>query len=391
MKRSLVSASVVLSMIMIFIVTPSYAQEGKRGPIKLGAINNLTGPLAALGVEIIDGIKFALEEAKWQVAGRKVELIVEDSGTDLGLAKDKARKLVELDGVCAIFNPLLSTHSGPIAPYCAEKKVINLPPRNTPIEYVENEYYFLPVGTLQRSTCNLGLYSYDQMGARTCSSIELESQAGYGWHEGFVKAFEAKGGKMIQTQYAPRETTDFAPYLTRLKKADVALLHMAGAPSFRLVKQYHEFGLWDKMPVITYEGGFVMEEFLDKYGDPAIGIIVSDTYSPTIETDLNRKFVKAFQQHYGKVPFAMHYCGYLSTIIVLAALKATDGDTTPEKLYKAMKNVSIETPTGHFEFGPRRCGRPNIYVFKVVKEDGKFRYKALQIYRASELAKYFPD
>lgn len=391
MKERLLFVLVVMIGIMFLTTVPSYAEEAKKEPIKLGAIQNLTGPLTALGIEIIDGHKFALEEVDWKIAGRKIELKVEDSGMDVGLAKDKARKLVELDGVCIIMSPVLSTHVGAMAPYLAEKKVINIGPQSQPVEYKKFEYYFMGMSTQPRLASTMGLYAAEQMRARTCSSIELESQAGYEWHRGFKKTFEAKGGKLIQTQRAPRRTTDFAPYLSRLKKADVALLHQPGAPSFRLVKQYHEFGLWNKMPVITYEGSFVLEEFLDKYGVPCVGIILSDFYSPHIETDLNRKFVKGFQQHYGKTPSAFHYVGYFSTIIALAALKATGGDTTPEKLYEAMKNVSMETPTGPFKFDRRRCGLANTYIFQVVKEGSKFRYKQLHLYPASETAKYFED
>ena len=64
-----------------FLTTPSMAAEAS-GPIKIGALLPLTGALLHQGPKARDGIQWALDDAKWQVAGRKIELILEDSATD---------------------------------------------------------------------------------------------------------------------------------------------------------------------------------------------------------------------------------------------------------------------------------------------------------------------
>src|SRR5574341_919204 len=79
---------------------PSFGQgTAPAAPIKIGALLPLTGALMNQGPHVRAGIQLALEHYGYEVAGRKVELIIEDSATDPTTALDKARKLVERDNV----------------------------------------------------------------------------------------------------------------------------------------------------------------------------------------------------------------------------------------------------------------------------------------------------
>jgi branched-chain amino acid transport system substrate-binding protein len=69
--------------------TTSAAASG--GTIKIGALLDFTGPVAELGPIFQMGIEAALEEANYTVAGKKVELIIEDSATSVDTAVAKAK------------------------------------------------------------------------------------------------------------------------------------------------------------------------------------------------------------------------------------------------------------------------------------------------------------
>jgi branched-chain amino acid transport system substrate-binding protein len=62
-------------------------------PIKIGVMYPLTGPMAMTGQNMINTTKFAFNEINYEIAGRKVELIFEDSATSPQMSVDKARKL----------------------------------------------------------------------------------------------------------------------------------------------------------------------------------------------------------------------------------------------------------------------------------------------------------
>jgi branched-chain amino acid transport system substrate-binding protein len=66
---------------------------------------------------MLNGIELALEEAGKQAAGRKIEMIVEDTETIPATALTKSRKLVEKDGVQVVAGGLLASTGYALAPY----------------------------------------------------------------------------------------------------------------------------------------------------------------------------------------------------------------------------------------------------------------------------------
>ncbi len=74
-----------------------------QAPIKIGFLAPLTGAFAQIGKDLVNGSDLYLDEIGHQVAGRKIEVIVEDTQGDPSTALTKARKLVEQDKVKAKF------------------------------------------------------------------------------------------------------------------------------------------------------------------------------------------------------------------------------------------------------------------------------------------------
>ncbi len=75
------------------------AQGADQGPIKVGFLAPLTGTWAQSGQEMVVGAKLFLESINYTVAGRKIELIIEDEGAAASTAITKARKLINHDKV----------------------------------------------------------------------------------------------------------------------------------------------------------------------------------------------------------------------------------------------------------------------------------------------------
>ena len=70
-----------------------------QGPIRIGFISPLTGAIAAAGKDMYSGCELYWQEHGWQMAGRKVEVVLEDNEGNPATALVKARKLVENDHV----------------------------------------------------------------------------------------------------------------------------------------------------------------------------------------------------------------------------------------------------------------------------------------------------
>ena len=87
-----------------------------KNEIVVGSIQDLSGPLASFGKPLRDGMILRVEQANAQggVHGRKIRLVVEDSGYDTKKAVLAGDKLVSSDKVFAVLgtlgaSPALST------------------------------------------------------------------------------------------------------------------------------------------------------------------------------------------------------------------------------------------------------------------------------------------
>ena len=94
--RKLLALSLVLVVALLVVPAPAPAQ---KGPIKIGLLMPETGPLAANGKDMANGIQLFFEEQGWKLAGREVKLITEDDEGKPPTGLAKARSLVESQGV----------------------------------------------------------------------------------------------------------------------------------------------------------------------------------------------------------------------------------------------------------------------------------------------------
>src|ERR1700674_3185448 len=102
---------------------PSIAQNA---PIKIGLLTVKTGPLAAGGVHIEEGITAYLKDKDFTLSGRKIELIVADTGGNPAGAKNKASELVERDKVDIVLGPFAAFELLATMDYLAQQKMPTL-------------------------------------------------------------------------------------------------------------------------------------------------------------------------------------------------------------------------------------------------------------------------
>src|SRR3954471_12260248 len=75
---------------------PSFAQAG---PMRLGLMTVKTGPLASGGIDMERALVQYLKERNNAMGGRKVELLVGDSGGVPAQSRTKTQELVERDKI----------------------------------------------------------------------------------------------------------------------------------------------------------------------------------------------------------------------------------------------------------------------------------------------------
>ena len=94
------------SLVLCFALCFPLLAHAQSDPIRIGFLTVRTGPLAAGGKQMEEGIQLFLKERNYTIAGRKVELIIADTGGNPAGAKTKTQELVERNRVHVVIGPL---------------------------------------------------------------------------------------------------------------------------------------------------------------------------------------------------------------------------------------------------------------------------------------------
>ena len=125
---------------------PSIAQNK---PIRIGLLTVKTGPLAQGGIQMEQGTNLFLKDRNNMLAGRKVELMVGDTGGNPAGTKTKAQELIERDNVDMIFGPLAAFELLAISDYVAAHKtpILSLAAAEDMTQRKPNPYFVRASGT----------------------------------------------------------------------------------------------------------------------------------------------------------------------------------------------------------------------------------------------------
>ena len=96
MDRRQFLKSTALTLSAAALGVPVAAQAAR---IKVGVLAPLTGVVASGGREMVEGTQFWFDHINNEIAGRKVELVIEDDASNPDVALQKARRLVEQTNV----------------------------------------------------------------------------------------------------------------------------------------------------------------------------------------------------------------------------------------------------------------------------------------------------
>jgi branched-chain amino acid transport system substrate-binding protein len=342
------------------------------GPITIGVLAPSTGPFATYARDIIDGARLYSDEVGGQLGRRKLELVVEDYQTKPDVALTKIRKLVERDRAQAIVGLVLSAAALAVKDYVNTQKVPLLISGFAVAESLtlqSNPYVFRLTYSAAMTGAPIGQWTYRQLKARKAAIIASDSVGPLELMMAWARAFEESGGKIVQEIYPPLGTADMAPWVSKLRQdVDVIGVQTVGADGVRFVKQYQEYGLKGKIPVVDASVGVSEISLLPAAGDAAVGVYNSQPYQYTIDTPRNRKFVRAFRAKFGRDPGSPAAFTYAAMAAIDQAVRATGGHIEDsEKFVEALRKTDVEAPQGRVRFDRYQNVVSDIYISRIDK------------------------
>src|SRR6266850_2269151 len=327
----MIRPAAVIVLVLLLLAGPVAGAES----IRVGYLGPLTGIFAAAGKDMLDGLKMAFEQANYEVAGRKIELIEEDDEGNPATAQAKYRKLISQDRIHVLDGVLLSNIGYALVPNIERDRLPSLF-LTTPDEITKRKaakYVIRSNFAASQPMHALGDYAARTLKYRRVAAIAMDNNFGHEGIGGFQRVFEDAGGRVVQKTWAPLNTMDFAPYLTQVPRdVDAVVQVFVAGQAVRFAQQYGESALKDKLPLIG-TGVFTDESALRSMSDEAIGIIGTSIWSPTLDNPANRAFMKIAEAKVKRTPSYFHAVMYSSGRWILEAARALGGDLADRDRY----------------------------------------------------------
>jgi branched-chain amino acid transport system substrate-binding protein len=355
--------------------------------IRLGFLTINSGALAAGGKQMEEGLRLFLKERNNMIAGRKVELIVADTAGQPAVTKSKAQELVEKDKVHVIIGPLAAFEALAIDDYIRKSETPIISPSAAAEDLTQrkpNPWFVRAVGTSAQANHAMGEYAAKDLKYKRVAVIADDFAFGHETVSGFQRVFEENGGKVVQKLWSPLNVADYGTYISQIKPdVDAVFAGFAGGNGIKFLKQYKEYGLQGKIPVLA-SMTTVDEGILKSMGDEALGVISAGWYTATLNNPNNKKFAAEMNRDYKHDPGYYSVGAYGAALMLEQALKDVKGKIEDKPAFMAaLRKVQLTNdPRGKLTLDA--LGQPvmDIYIRKVAKVNGKLVNSVVKTYPA---------
>lgn len=374
-----------LSMTLLAGVVSASALAAESDPIRVGFLTIKSGALAAGGKQMEDGLRLFLKERNNMIAGRKVELFVGDTAGQPAVTKTKAQEMVEKNKVQVIIGPLAAFEALAVDDYIRSTETPTISPSAAAEDLTQrkpNPWFVRAVGTSAQPNHPLGDYAAKTLKYKRIAIIADDFAFGHEIAAGFQRAFEDAGGKVVQKLWSPLNVADYGTYIGQIKPdVDAVFAAFAGGNGIKFLKQYNEYGLKAKIPLLGAMTT-VDEGVLKSMGDEALGVVSSGWYTATIDNPNNKRFVSGIRRDYQQDPGYYSVGAYGAALMLEEALKTVKGKIEDKTAFMAaLRNVQVASdPRG--TIGLDALGNPemDVYIRKVERKEGRLVNSVVQVY-----------
>ena len=353
-----------------------------QATIKVGILHSLSGTMAISETTLKDVMLMLIEEQnkKGGVLGKKLEAVVVDPASNWPLFAEKARQLIAVDKVAAVFGCWTSVSRKSVLPVFEELNSILFYPVQYEGEESSKNVFYTGAAPNQQA-----IPAVDYLAKEEKVQRWVLAGTDYVYPRTTNKILEAylksKGVKDedIMINYTPFGHSDWQNIVASIKKFGTAGKKTAvvstinGEANVPFYKELGNQGLKaTDIPVVAFSVG--EEELAGIDTKPLLGHLAAWNYFQSVENADNKAFIakwQAFTKNAKRVtndPMEAHVIGF--AMWIKAVEKA--GTTDPAAVIDAMIGISVPNLTGGFS-----AMMPNHHITKPVligevKGDGQF-------------------
>ncbi|WP_027175784.1 branched-chain amino acid ABC transporter substrate-binding protein [Desulfovibrio aminophilus] len=360
----------VLSLALaVLLAAPAAALAADA--LKIGTLSPLTGPYAADGNDIANGVRAAVEVVKDQggIPGYKdIVVQAEDSICDPRQAVAAANKLIN-EKVSAVVGAYCSSATIPASEALAEVDIVMITPASTSEKVTERglKYMFRTCGRDDDQSKVAIKFIKEFLKGGTVYIVDDKTTYSQGLADNLEKLANAQGVKVLGHEHVNQGDKDFSAVLTKVKAANPAVFYVSlqnSASGALMLIQAKRMGITAK---ILAQDAVYHPQLMEIAKDAAEGVFLTFGFIDR-ETPAYKTFYAKYQPKYGE-PGAYSAYSYDSAMAYLMAVKAV-GSTDPAKIREAMLKNKFQGASKKINYLESGDSGSN-YIIQMVK-GGKF-------------------
>lgn len=378
-----IKAVIGLSIVGLVVAVPRIQGAGASNPIKLGAIFSVTGPAAFLGAPEAKTAQMFVDKinAEGGLLGRKVVLVLKDSGGSPEKAVSFAKQLIEEEQVLAILGPSTSGETMQIKALCEENQMIL-------ISCAAAETIVIPLAKhvfkSPQKDSQAVLWIFRTMKEQGISKIAvLSSNDGFGTagKKQLEDLAKTEGMEVLISEVYDKQATDLTSILTKVKStAGVqAVVNWSIVPAQSIVaKNMKQIGL--NVPLFQSHG-FGNLKYVEQAGPAAEGILFPASRLLVVEdmpdTHPQKKVLASYKKDYESAfkedvsTFGGH--AYDALLIITEAIRKAGSDNRA-KVRDAIETIQgLPGTAGVFNFSAQDHNGLGMDAFEMLTvKNGRF-------------------
>jgi branched-chain amino acid transport system substrate-binding protein len=365
------SPSVVAAACLASSLTIGAPFAAAADKVKVGFVSTLSGPSAALGVDIRDGFLLAVKLNGGKLGGLPAEVLVSDDQFKPDVAKQLFEKNVKRDKVDFMTGVVFSNIMLAALPEALDNHVIYISPNAAPSSMAGKDCnpLFFAVSWPNDAYHEAAGEFANTRGLKSVYLVAPNYQAGKDSLAGFKRTFK---GQVVGENYTKLGQLDYAAELAEIRaaKPQAVYIFLPGGMGINFIKQYVGSGL-GKETQLLLPGFSADQDVIAPVGAAMAGLFNTAHWSPDFSNAANQKFVAAFEQEYHRVPTLYASQGYDAAQLIAAAVRDTKGKLEDhEAVRKALKAARFDSVRGPFKFNTNQYPIQNYYV-RTIGSDGK--------------------
>ena len=365
MRSGLLAGLMAASVVGATWTVPAWAAD----KVKVGFVSTLSGPSAALGVDIRDAFMLAVKLNGGKLGGLPADVTIVDDQFKPDVGKQAFERLVKRDRVDFMTGVVFSNIMLAGLPEAVNAKTFYLSPNAAPSPIAGkgcSPYFFAVSWPNDAYHEAAGQYATNQ-GVKSAFLLAPNYQAGKDSLAGFKRFYK---GQVVAEVYSKLGQLDYAAELAEIRaaKPEVVYTFLPGGMGINFIKQFVAAGL-NKTTKLIQPGFGTDQDVIRAVGEPMLGLFDAAHWGMDLDNAANKRFVAEFEKEYKRLPTVYASQGYDTAMLIDSAVKAVGGKLDDkDALRAALKAAKFDSVRGDFKFNTNQYPIQNYYLREIQKD-----------------------